>query len=186
MRKMQDVVKMENCYLSIKYLFKMKKMKKTIVILTVIMSLGYFAQAQVSPHAIGLRFGGDGHSNGAEISYQHGLSSGNRLELNLGFSGYKHYNSLFVSGTYQWVWNIVSGLNWYVGPGAAVGFYNYKGSSKSSGASLGIGGQLGLEFNFNKLGAPILLSVDTRPMFDFVGYDNGFGWGAALGIRYTF
>lgn len=163
-------------------------MKKTFVILIVMLSLGFFAQAQVNPHAIGLRLGGDGHANGAELSYQHGFSSANRLELNLGFSGYKHYNSLFVSGTYQWNWNIVSGLNWYIGPGAALGFYNYddRVHSRSSGVSLGLGGQIGLEFDFNKLGAPILLSVDTRPMFDFVGYNDGFGWGAALGIRYTF
>lgn len=161
-------------------------MKKTLVILTVILGLSFYAQAQVNPHAIGLRFGGDGYSNGAEISYQHGFGSANRLELDLGFNGYKHYNNMFLSASYQWDWNITSGLNWYVGPAAAVGFYNWRGDSRSSGINLGVGGQIGLEFDFNELGAPILLSLDSRPMFDFIGYDDGgFGWGIALGVRYT-
>lgn len=161
-------------------------MKKTFVTLVVILGLGFFSQAQVNPHAIGLRFGGDGYSNGAELSYQHGIGSSNRLELDFGFSGYRYYNSLMISATYQWNWNITSGLNWYIGPGAAIGFYNWDNHhEKSNGVNLGIGGQVGLEFDFKKIGAPILLSVDTRPMFDFVGYDHGFGWGAALGIRYV-
>lgn len=160
-------------------------MKKVTTILCFILGVGFYTQAQVNPHAIGLRFGGDGSSNGAEISYQHGLSELNRLEFDLGFSGYKNYNSVFVSGTYQWVWNITDGLNWYAGPGAALGFYNWSGDVESSGVNLGIGGQIGLEFDFNTLGAPILLSLDTRPMFDFAGYDDGFGWGIAFGVRYT-
>ncbi|MDD2279591.1 MAG: hypothetical protein PHD06_10515 [Bacteroidales bacterium] len=163
-------------------------MKKVLTILFLISSVSFYTQAQVNPHAIGLRFGGDGSSNGAEISYQHGLSNLNRLEFDLGFRGYKDYSNMFVSGTYQWDWNITEGLNWYVGPGAALGFYSWRGDDddrKSSGASVGIGGQIGLEYDFNKHGAPILLSIDTRPMFDFVGYNNGFGWGASLGVRYT-
>ncbi|MDD4150847.1 MAG: hypothetical protein PHE33_12550 [Bacteroidales bacterium] len=161
-------------------------MKKIFVILIVILSTSLYAEAQVNPHAIGLRLGGDGYTNGAEISYQQGISTRNRLELDFGFRGYKYYNNMFLSATYQWNWNIVSGLNWYVGPGAAVGFYNWDGDDdRSNGVNFGIGGQIGIEFDFNVLDAPILLSIDSRPMWDFVGYDNGFGWGAALGIRYT-
>ena len=93
---------------------------------------------------------------------------------------------MFLSGVYQWDWNLTSGLNWYVGPGAALGFYNWDdGKTSSSGLNLGLGGQIGLEFDFNEMGAPILLSLDARPMFDFIGYDNGLGWGAALGVRYV-
>lgn len=161
-------------------------MKKALIILCIVLSMSFFAQAQVNPHAIGLRLGGDGTSSGAEISYQHGLSGSTRLEFDLGFTGYNHYNNIFLSGTYQWDWNLVGGLNWYVGPGAAIGFYNwdYK-DENSNGLYLGVGGQIGLEFDFNKIGAPILLSIDTRPMFDVAGHDTGFGWGVALGIRYT-
>ncbi|MDY0200532.1 MAG: hypothetical protein WC951_13415 [Bacteroidales bacterium] len=160
-------------------------MRKGIAILCFILGAGLYSQAQVNPHAIGIRSGGNGSSNGVEISYQHGLSELNRLEFDFGFNGYTNYSNLFVSGTYQWDWNITEGLNWYVGPGAAVGFYNWRGTDKSSGVNLGVGGQIGLEYDFNHLDVPILLSLDTRPMFDFVGYNNGFGWGIALGVRYT-
>ena len=161
-------------------------MKKRLIILTVIISMSLSTFGQVNPHAIGLRSGGDGSINGAELSYQHGMGEANRLEFDLGFRGNKNYNNMFLSSVYQWNWNLTSGLNWYVGPGAALGFYRWNDdNTSSSGLNLGIGGQIGLEFDFNKLGAPILLSIDARPMFDFIGYNNDFGWGAALGIRYT-
>ena len=151
-----------------------------------VLGLYLFADAQINPHAIGFRFWGDGNINGAEISYQHGLSDANRLEFDLGLRGYKHYNNTILSGVYQWVWNISDGLNWYAGPGAAIGFYNWDNNlESSSGLNLGIGGQIGIEYDFNELGAPIQVSLDVRPMLDLAGYTSGFGWGAALGIRYT-
>jgi len=159
---------------------------KKIVILSAIISMSLCTYGQVNPHAIGLRFGGNGNINGAEISYQHGMGEANRLEFDLGFRGYKYYNNMFLAVIYHWDWNLTSGLNWYIGPGGAVGFYNWNDkNSSSNGLNIGIGGQIGLEFDFNELGAPLLLSIDARPMFDFLGYDHGFGWGAALGFRYT-
>lgn len=161
-------------------------MKKGMIVLAAFALMCINAKAQVNPHAIGLRLGGNGTTNGAEISYQHGLSESNRLEFDLGFRSRRHFNSMFVAGIYHWNWNLTEGLNWYVGPGAAVGLYNWdNGRSSSSGIDLGIGGQIGLEYDFNSLGAPILLSLDARPMFEVLGYNNGFGWGAALGVRYT-
>ena len=46
---------------------------KKYLIAYIILFIGLYAQSQVNPHAIGLRLGGDGQVNGAEISYQHGL-----------------------------------------------------------------------------------------------------------------
>jgi len=156
---------------------------KKIFIISIILFAGYFTQAQVNPHAIGLRLGGDGDVNGAEISYQHGFGEANRLELDLGFGSNKNHSRIFLAGIYHWNWNITSGLNWYVGPGAALGFYSYDNSDDY--INIGLGGQIGLEFDFNKLNAPILLSIDARPMWDFIGDNSGLGWGAALGVRYT-
>jgi hypothetical protein len=56
-------------------------MKKALIILGVVLSMSFFAQAQVNPHAIGLRLGGNGTSSVAEISYQHRV--GNQIVLNL-------------------------------------------------------------------------------------------------------
>ncbi len=159
-------------------------MKKTLLLFVAMLGFGLLSFSQVNPHAIGLRFGGDGDINGAEISYQHGMGDANRLELDLGFGGNKTHSRMFLAGIYHWDWNITSGLNWYVGPGASVGFYTYDGSDGY--INIALGGQIGLEYDFNTLGAPILLSLDARPMWDFIGDNAGLGWGADLGIRYTF
>lgn len=155
---------------------------KKYLIAYIILFIGLYAQSQVNPHAIGLRLGGDGQVNGAEISYQHGLGEMNRLELDLGFGGNKNYSRIFITGSYHWNWNITNGLNWYVGPGASLGFYSYDDSKNY--INIGLGGQIGLEYDFNEFNLPILLSIDFRPMVDLIGDNSGLGWGVALGIRY--
>ena len=158
-------------------------MKKILLTSMVMFGFGVFAFSQVNPNALGLRLGG-GTINGGELSYQKGIGSSNRLELDLGFGGNKDYGSLSLTGIYHWNWNIVESLNWYVGPGAGVSFVNAKHGDNYVGVA--IGGQIGLEYDFSSLGAPILLSLDARPMWNLLGDFNGFGWGAALGIRYIF
>jgi hypothetical protein len=49
--------------------------------------------------------------------------------------------------------------------------------------NVGVGGQIGIEYKFRDL--PIQVSLDARPMWDFLGDVNGLGWGGALGLRYT-
>lgn len=155
-------------------------MKKVLLGLVLLFGAVNFSSAQVNPHAIGIRGG-----YGWELSYQHGMGPANRLEFDLGLGNY----GFDLTGAYHWDWNIVSGLNWFVGPGATVGFWG--GGNKVNGyngngyLNLGVGGQIGLEFDFKKIGAPILLSLDSRPMWNFNGYNGGFGWGADFGVRYV-
>lgn len=153
---------------------------KKLLLLFVIFSAGVVASAQISSNALGARlYGGDTY-NGAELSYQKGLNERNRLELDASF-GFRDDNTrIALVGIYHWDWNISGGFNWYVGPGASVSFDNYEGSSF---LNIGLGGQIGIEYNFKDL--PILISLDGRPMWDFLGDVNGLGWGAALGIRFT-
>lgn len=151
--------------------------------------------AQVNPNAIGIRGGGGlGGSYGGELTYQKGFGTANRLELDFGFRSrrYKgskgndwYYNHLSVTAIYHWVFNLSGGLNWYIGPGAQVGFYDDY-YDNNSGVSLALGGQIGIEYDFNEHGVPLLLSLDARPMWDFVGYYAGFGGGGAFSLRYTF
>jgi len=157
-------------------------MKKTAITIIMALCLGFYAQAQVNAHALGLRLGGNGDVNGAEISYQHGLGDKHRLEFDLGWGGNDHHNRMFVAGIYHWDWNLKGGLNWYIGPGASVGFYNYDNSIYY--INVAVGGQVGLEYDFSTMDVPILLSLDTRPMWDFLGDNAGLGWGVALGVRY--
>lgn len=162
------------------------------VFLAGITSLTSFGQ--VNPNAIGVRLGAGGYGQGGELSYQRGFGEKNRLELDLGWRFGKYtdngigndYSQIVISGIYHWVWNITEGLNWYVGPGAQLGMWNYKSDIYEDGFTIAVGGQIGLEYDFNQHGAPILLSLDSRPMWGFIGPGNGFGYGGALGIRYTF
>ncbi len=145
-------------------------MKKILVMLT--LALGISAAAVAQPRAIGVR-----GSYGAEISYQHNLGS-NFLEADLGFWG----GGFSVTGAYdfilaspQWTagtWNV------YAGPAANLGV--------GGGVSVGIGGQVGLEYTFGSI--PLQLSLDLRPnivsISDGIGFVSGF-W-PALGIRYAF
>jgi len=151
--------------------------------------------------AIGLRLAG-GSLLGGELNYQKGMGSDNRLEIGASGSiksnetaGVK-YNTTYLGavGIYQWHWGIpgVNGLNWYAGIGAGAGFgsWSYEpvgggGKLSDSWVYLDVGGQIGIEYDFNVSNVPLLLSLDVRPMFGVL-HDDGFGWGAGLGIRYTF
>lgn len=157
-------------------------MRKTAILcLLAVMACWTTVSAQVDRNALGLRIGG-GTVSGAEISYQVGVSSKNRVEIGLGFGGNNHYNRIGLAATYQWVWNIGhEGFNWFIGPGAGVAFNNGK-EDRQDYTALGLGGQIGLGFNFN---IPLQLTLDTRPFWDF-GDESEFNWGLALGIRYRF
>ncbi len=117
--------------------------------------------------------------DGAGVSFKTFLTAQNALEL----IGYFYKNGTRITGLYE-IHGPISGargLKWYVGPGAHVGFYNKK---YGDGAYAGIDGVLGLDLKFNK--APLNMSIDWQPSFEF-GTDRGFNgnWGG-VGIRYTF
>lgn len=170
-------------------------MKKQLLALIIGLTLSMSVGAQVNSHALGLRggygnFGGGGFDGGGELTYQHGFGSLNRLELDLGWrgnNGNNGYHHTALSVIYHWIWNLDGGLNWYIGPGGQVGFYNYKYNDKyDDGITVNLGGQIGLEYDFNELGVPILLSIDSRPMWGFLGGNRGLGFGLAFAARYTF
>ncbi len=158
----------------------------------IVLSLSFFATTgfgQVNPHAIGLRGGSGNFGSGAEVSYQHGFGSANRLELDLGWRGNNrknHYYAWALTGVYHWVWNLEGGLNWFVGLGGQIGTYKNYDYDYDDGLILNAGGQIGIEYDFNELGAPIQLGLDIRPMWGFLGGYRGIGYGGALSLRYTF
>jgi hypothetical protein len=167
-------------------------MKKLILSVIMLFGIAISSQAQnISKNALGLRLG-DSDGFGGEISYQRGLSSNNRLELDLGFRNRKDYDAFKLTGIYQWVWNIEGGFNWYAGIGGGVGSWSYDrkvGNDyyKDNGTILFVAGDLGIEYNFRE--APIQLSLDIRPelYFNSDNYrDDSFGPDIALGIRYKF
>ena len=117
--------------------------------------------------------------DGGGITLKHFFSGNNAGEL----IGYFWNRGARFTGLYEihGDFNGAPGLKWYIGPGAHIGFYNTK---YGDGAFAGIDGVLGLDYKFR--GAPINMSIDWQPSFEF-GDNRGFygNWGG-LGIRYTF
>lgn len=117
--------------------------------------------------------------DGGGISFKHFLSDKNAIEL----IGYFWNRGSRITGLYEIHGPVTGapGLQWYIGPGAHIGFYNTK---FGDGVFAGIDGVLGLDYKFK--GAPINISLDWQPSIEF-GENRGFvgSWGG-LGIRYTF
>ena len=88
-----------------------------------------------------------------------------------------------ITGLYEIHGNIenAGGLKWYIGPGAHVGFYNNK--YYGGGTNIGLDGVIGLDYKIKS--APINLSIDWQPSFEF-GDGAGFSgnWGG-IAIRYV-
>lgn len=149
-------------------------MKKALLAIVMLVAFGFSMNAQ---NAIGVRLGA-GNGTNAEVSYQMGLG-GNRLEFDLGWNGHDNWAYYNLSGIYQWTGTITGPLGWYAGLGANLGLYTDKFNNSDFG--LALGGQAGLELNIID---PLQFTLDVRPMWNFIGNHSGFGWGAALGIRF--
>ncbi len=117
--------------------------------------------------------------DGGGISLKHFFSEQHAGEL----IGYFWVQGARITGLYEIHGPIAgaAGLKWYIGPGAHIGFYN---SKYGDGAFAGIDGVLGLDYKFN--GAPINISLDWQPSFEFGGTRGFVGSWGGLGIRYTF
>jgi hypothetical protein len=180
------------------------RVKRFVYVAVTVVCLSFAANAEMSPSAIGLRMGG-GSLLGAEVNYQTALGA-NRLEIGASYSsesqsafGVNYSTHYFgAAAAYQWHWNIDGGFNWYAGPGAAAGFWSYSYSynynvsgvntrvnANENGFYVNVGGQVGIEYNFNVSNVPLIISLDSRPMFGLLN-SAGFGWDIALGVRYTF
>ncbi len=78
-------------------------------------------------------------------------------------------------------------LTWYIGYGGHFNLWSEKyklnNPAKSAGVAVGADGMLGLDYKLKN--APINISVDIQPAFNFVGASYfDLGWGG-IGIRYT-
>lgn len=156
-------------------------MRKVFALTVVILFTVTFLQAQSSSTnsssyktALGVKV-----LDGGGITFKHFVSGNNAVEL----IGFFWNRGTRITGLYEIHGSIsgATGLKWYIGPGAHIGFYNTK---YGNGSFAGIDGVLGLDYKFK--GAPINLSLDWQPSFEF-GDNRGFvgSWGG-LGIRYTF
>ena len=132
------------------------------------------SEGQSYQTALGIKF-----LDGAGITLKHFINDRDALEG----IGFFWTQGTRITGLYELHYDIAGapGLKWYVGPGAHVGFYNTK---YGNGSFVGVDGVLGLDYKINR--APLNLSLDWQPSFEF-GTGRGFtgSWGG-LGVRYTF
>lgn len=159
----------------------MKKIFLACVLLFSAVSFS-FAQSMGSTYktALGVKF------------YPGAISLKSFTQTNKGLEGLAYFwnDGFRFTGLYEIYGDIngAPGLKWYVGPGAHVGFWSdhWKNGHKKEDASVAIGvdGVLGLDYKIN--GAPLNLSIDWQPSFNFVGYTYFEGGWGGLGIRYTF
>ncbi|MEO5984166.1 MAG: hypothetical protein ABIP80_01595 [Ferruginibacter sp.] len=154
-------------------------MKKQLFIATIVLLSTFSASAQEGSNyqtAVGVKF-----YPGA-ITLKHFLNDKAAVEG----LGYFFSEGFRVTGLYEFHFDIpnAAGLKWYVGPGAHLGIYNNKYNSiKNGGITIGVDGVIGLDYKIKS--APINLSLDFQPSFEFGSY-NGYGgtWGG-LAIRYV-
>ena len=155
----------------------MKKML-LLLILGIVLCVGVKAQSMGRTYktALGVKVW-----DGGGISFKTFLVPNKAVEV----IGYFYRYGSRITGLYEIHGDIedARGLKWYVGPGAHIGFYNYKGYNGDK-AVAGVDGVLGLDYKINK--APLNISIDWQPSFEFAD-NRGFAgsWGG-LGIRYTF
>lgn len=158
---------------------------KRIYFVLVLLLAANLVNGQKSDNAIGLRFNG-GNGFGTEISFQHGLSDLNRLELGLGIISGTNYSAWSLAGIYQWVWKIDNGFNWFAGAGGRIGTWSWDHSytgNNNGGFLLGIIGNVGVEYSFP---VGIQLGLDYRPEIGLINHGDAFGNNIALSIRYRF
>ena len=157
-------------------------MKKLLVAFAICLSFSLAANSQSMGRtyktALGVKVW-----DGAGITLKSFLNNTNAVE----FIGYFWRNGTRVTGLYEIHGNIAGapGLKWYVGPGAHLSFYNNRNRNINDNyVAAGIDGVLGLDLKIN--GAPINLSIDWQPSFEFGPYREFLGNQGGLGIRYTF
>jgi len=99
------------------------------------------------------------------------------MEYDLGIN-FGEADWVSLAAIYQWHWCIDGGFGCYAGPGAMASL-----TFDDPQLGIGVGGQLGIDYQFD---IPIQISLDIRPMWNFLGYVHGINWGASFGIRYAF
>ena len=159
-------------------------MRRFIFILIAIFASVFMAEAQ--PKALGVRAGMD-----CQLSYEHGVSSGDFVEVDLGVEFiYGYAVGLNAAAGYNFMiaqpeWTQKGQWGFYVGPAVKVGYIWV-------GGYLAVGAQVGLEYNFD---FPLQLSLDIRPAAG-IAFEGGtcrlYGAEAILGsipclsVRYRF
>lgn len=158
-------------------------MKKIIMICLISFCFTTISFSQNYNTGIGIR---GGFSNGLTI--KHFVNS------NTAFEGIiaTRWSGLELTGLYEFQKPFPGAerLNWYIGFGGHVGFWNGNNTHDDWGDEgmnytvVGIDGILGIEYNF--VAIPINIGIDWKPEMNLMGYTDFWYDGGAISIRYIF
>ena len=160
----------------------MQKICFSILTLLAFLASTELAHGQVYKTAVGARLGYP-----VSASVKHFISDESALEAYAGIRPYLNYFGLNASLAYLYHQPIdaVDNLQWYVGAGGSVFFYNYSFVNDFASIGFGVNGYLGLDYVLDDY--PVNLTIDWVPSL-ILGNNPlstfGFGYGA-LGIRYV-
>ncbi len=150
--------------------------------------MAFSMNAQISPHALGLRFSSSNgiQSVGVEVSYQKSLGEQNRIELDLGLSNGSLVDLFRLAGYYHWVKPLEQGFAWYLGPGGGLGIIDYNApiGELQSDVFIILGGQVGIEYIFADI--PLQLALDLRPEFFIGSLNDNVDVDLGFSVRYLF
>ncbi|HEX3010100.1 MAG TPA: hypothetical protein VHO90_21035 [Bacteroidales bacterium] len=124
-----------------------------------------------------------GFFNGFTV--KHFVQSDRALEGLLSF----RWNGFVITGLYEYQKPLkgVNNLDWYIGVGGHVGFWDgddyYWHHNNDNHSIVGIDFIGGLEYTFEEV--PINIGLDWKPAFNFIGDDHVWIDGLALSIRYA-
>jgi hypothetical protein len=165
------------------------KTKIFFALLLAAMSFGSSAQ-MVHRHSLGVKMSPSLLSL-PQFSYQLGITKLNRFEFNFGMNRISGNStepakmSLQTTHTFQWVFGIRSGWHWFIGPGMQ-GRYDVAVENTNAGQfGFGVGGQVGLGFDFNVFNVPLTISADHLQMVDVANPLSFPGNRTAVSLRYT-
>lgn len=115
------------------------------------------------------------------VTVKHFIAPKNAIE---GIASFR-WGGAIITGLYEWQQPIMSapGLDYYVGAGAHVGFFDkYKYKHKEASSVFGVDVAVGMEYTFPM--APFTIGLEYKPAFNFIG-DNHI-WGDGLGVSLRF
>ncbi|MGV8962485.1 MAG: hypothetical protein ACOH2V_03790 [Candidatus Saccharimonadaceae bacterium] len=149
---------------------------KTILIAGLLLALTSTISAQNYNTGVGARVG---FFNG--ITLKHFLSPSNALEGIVNF----RWGGAIVTGLYEWQQPIpgAPGLDYFLGVGAHVGFFDSYKYDDSASTVVGADVIAGLEYTFPT--APFTIGLDYKPAFNIIGDNHIWADGVALSLRFN-
>ncbi len=142
---------------------------KTFLFAALLLLSASTISAQSYGTGIGARLG---FFNG--VTVKHFVSPNNALEGIVNF----RWGGVIVTGMYQWQQPILSapGLDYYLGVGAHLGFFDKDDYKWSDASSVIVGADIV---------APFTIGLDYKPAFNFIGDNHVWADGIALNLRFN-